>query len=367
MRIGWSSVGRESLEDFGRRHAHAQRLNGLLHEAVAMCSRNSQNGGMVRRLEEAFAKYVKADYAIALCNGTATLHTALVALGVKPGDTVAVPPLTMASTTLGVLHAGATPVFRDVHPDTWLLIDDTTSDWALPVGLYGLGHPGGGPRAVYDGAETLNRHNGAAFTSYSFQASKILPAGEGGMLVTNDLLLALKAREISRLGYPPLDRVSNLKDPKAERHICVGWNYRMSDLQAAVVLAQLERADELLFQRKHCDVMYRQATVGCDWVTWQYVPEGWPHSCWASVFALNHDIPWETFATALTSLGGERPYAAWRLTYQEPAFRHLAPDGTCPIAEDLQPRLVQLATNHDAAGAERAAEILRQAIRVIGG
>src|SRR6266699_2220593 len=82
---------------------------------------NRTNGSTVRQFEEAFARYVGARYAIACCNGTATLHTALVALGVKPGDRVAVPPLTMASTTLAVLHAGAVPQFCDVHERTWLM------------------------------------------------------------------------------------------------------------------------------------------------------------------------------------------------------------------------------------------------------
>lgn len=191
---------------------------------------NSQNGSIVRELEEQFAKYVGAQYGIALCNGTATLHTALVALGVKPGDRVAVPPLTMASTTVGVLHAGATPVFSDVDKQTWLMsparflgMRHSGSATAIPVSLYGAWSGYEGERVIDDAAETLNPHRGAAFTSYSFQASKILSAGEGGMLVTNDAELAKRARWFSRLGYEDRRSLGNLKDPQAIRHVPQWW------------------------------------------------------------------------------------------------------------------------------------------------
>src|SRR5262249_10527596 len=109
---------------------------------------NRTNGSVVRELEREFAKYVGAQYGIACCNGTATLHTALVALGVKLGDWVAVPPLTMASTTLAVLHAGAVPHYWDVSDGTWEMwpsepwVREGTPNrdrhWEIPVALYGL-------------------------------------------------------------------------------------------------------------------------------------------------------------------------------------------------------------------------------------
>lgn len=100
------------------------------------------NGTAVAAFERAFAAYVGAEYAIALCNGTATLHTALVACGVQPGDPVAVPPLTMSATTIAVLHAGGRPVFTDVDPRTWLMGDGGDSRVVLPVSLFGLHHRG---------------------------------------------------------------------------------------------------------------------------------------------------------------------------------------------------------------------------------
>ena len=337
-----------------------------------------KNGATVAAFENAFAEYVGARFAIALCNGTATLHTALVALGVKPGDRVAVPPLTMSATTMAVLQAGAVPKFVDVDPDRWLgAFGPRCAAW-IPVSLYGLNWREAGALVIDDAAQTLRQHGGSAFTSYSFQASKILALGEGGMLVTDNEELATKAREFSSLGYRMRADQSRidpaiLKSPTYERHHAMGWNYRMNDLTAAKGLEQLGHAYALLHDRQACAAMYREAHAGCAWLTPQHVPEGWTHDYWAYAvaiaagFAMDEEAhPFDFVADAIARYGGERPYAAWRLTYQEPAFRHLAPDGTCPVAESLQPRLMQFQTNN-LQSAERNAKALRNAIREIGG
>lgn len=372
-----------------------------------------KNGTKVAEFEREFAAYVGAKYAIALCNGTATLHTALVALGVKPGDRVAVPPLTMSATTIAVLQAGAVPVFADVHSGTWVMNNSihTLPRCAafVPVSLYGLHQPYSGGRAVIDdAAQTLRPHSGCAFTSYSFQASKILALGEGGMLVTNDEALATRAREFSSLGYrmradqPRIDPAA-LKSPDYARHYSLGYNYRMSDLVAAEGLKRLTTvsstghqigfpsgADELLALRRRAAAYYRDAIAGCDWLTPQHVPEGWTHDYWTYAVAItpSRDDPfetgreiddgeqWQILADMIVRHCGERPYAAWRLTYQEPAFNYLwtaalskrpyADGRLCPVAEDLQPRLMQFQTNN-LASAERNATALAAAIREVGG
>lgn len=329
-----------------------------------------RNGETVREFEKAFADYVGAKYAIALCNGTATLHTALVALGVKPGDRVAVPPLTMASTTLAVLHTGAVPVFVDVDERTWTMAWPSVrqidlSIVNLPVSLYGLHQGSWGVRCVDDAAQTLRQHSRCAFTSYSFQASKILALGEGGMLVTDDEELAQRVREFSSLGYrlaadqPRIDPAT-LKSPTFARHHSIGFNYRMNDATAALGLAKLRHADLLLSERADCAEMYRDAIAGCEWLTPQHVPDGWVHDYWT--FAVACDTPERALrlSDAIVRHGGERPYPAWRLTYREPVLRHLAYD-PCPVAESFQPRLIQMQTN-DLSSAERNARALRAAI-----
>jgi perosamine synthetase len=339
------------------------------------------NNEAVIDFERAFAAYVGGFYAIALNSGTATLHTALAALGGEPGDHVEVPPLTMASTTIAVLHAGGVPVFVDVDPDTWLMV--STKEWmqtSVPVSLYGLHQPHRG-RIVDDAAQTLRPHSDCAFTSYSFQASKILALGEGGMLVTDDPDLAVRAREFSSLGYrmgagSPVINKRVLKDPAYARHRSLGWNYRM-----AGVVAEHGLKGELLGDggllgwrlwdiykavRQECAALYREAVAGCPWIVPQHVPEGWTHDYWCYAVALEHAELWAPFVDSVERNGGERPYAAWRLTYQEPAFRHLADDGCCPVAEDLQPRLVQGQTN-DLESAKRNAGAWAAAILEVGG
>lgn len=356
----------------------------------------------VADFERAFASYVGAKHSVAMANGTCTLHVALLALGVKPGDRVAVPPLTMASTTIAVLHAGAVPVFVDVEPDTWLMWRDAWRvDHAIPVDLYGLTPvtdrdtspvllgPGwrpsknndvyaatmltgdDPPSLVVDSAQTLRAHERRTpFTSYSFQTSKILALGEGGMLVTDSDDLAALARSYASLGYDvgsggKIDKRA-LKDPSYARHHRLGWNYRMAPEVAKMGLYKLGAADQLKGVRQVAASRYHEAIDGCDWITPQHVPEGWGCDYWAFAVALESAELWEPFASAVERHGGERPYAAWRITYFENAFKHLGYKGLCPVAEDLQPRLVQGQTNSVAA-AERNAAAWSAAIREIGG
>jgi dTDP-4-amino-4,6-dideoxygalactose transaminase len=334
-----------------------------------------RNGADVAAFEAALAGYTGARYAIAASNGTVTLQAALAALGAGPGWRVAVPPLTMAATTLAVLNVGAEPVFWDVDPRTWLMApvpEDITA--FLPVSLYGLHSPWTGEYTVDDAAQTLRGHSGCAFTSLSFQASKVLALGEGGALLTDDEALASKARSYLSLGYQMGATQSRidpaaLKSPTfARHHRYPAINGRMNDLTAREGLRLLKHADLLLSERADCAAMYAHAIAGCPWLTPQHVPEGCRHDYWTYAVACRTPALALSLARAVVAFGGEAPYPAWRLTYQEPALRHsvlLAPDGTCPVAESLQPRLLQFQTN-DLASAERNARALRAAIAVAG-
>ncbi len=332
-----------------------------------------KNGMVVAQFEREFSAYVNARWAVAMTNGTVTLQAALVALGAETRNRVAVPPLTMSATTIAVLQCGATPVFRDVDPRTWLLkASKADARWLMPVSLYGLHAPSyDAAFTVDDAAQTLRKHGDAAFTSYSLQSSKIVSTGEGGVLVTNDENLATRVREYTSLGYrmkADEPRISSdiLKSPSFKRHHSLGINGRMNDVTAEEGLKQLGEADRLLGQRRQAAAIYRDAIGGCDWITPQYVPNGWQHDYWCYSVALEHEHLWHPFVDAIEANGGERPYAAWRITYFEPAFKHLAKAGTCPIAEDLQPRLLQLQTNK-LDSAERNAAAIRLAIKEIGG
>jgi dTDP-4-amino-4,6-dideoxygalactose transaminase len=136
----------------------------------------------------------------------------------------------------------------------------------------------------------------------------------------------------------------------------------MNDVTASRGLMMLAKADELKLTRLLSAAHYSGAIAGCAWLTPQSVPQGWDHDMWT--FAVACDTPERALwlADAVERHGGERPYPAWRITYSEIAFRHLAPMGTCPVAENLQPRILQFQCN-DLASAERNATALRRAIQ----
>lgn len=307
---------------------------------------------MTRRLEEKFAELFGVKYAISHINGTATMHSALVAAGVGPGDEVIVPPLTMASTSFVVLHANAVPVFADIDPDTFTIdpVDiqkriTPRTKAIIPVALYGLAPDMDAIMeiasryqltVIEDDAECfLGYYKGRIvgsighMASFSFQSSKQMTSGEGGMVITNNRELADKVRRFGSLGYAAVSAAKGkitkdiIQDPKYERHVSVGWNYRLPELCAAVALAQVERLEELVEQRIKVAGMYDQAVEGCDWLVPQAVPDGYRHSYWTYVLKLENDgeFSWYDFRRKYMELGGDGIYAAWQLTYLEPAFR----------------------------------------------
>lgn len=358
------------------------------------------------KLEKKFAEIFHAKYAIGHCNGTATLHTALAALGVKPGDEVIVPPLTMSSTALAVLHNHSIPVFADVNKDTFNISADAIEKVITPrtkaimtVALYGLAPDYDQILSICkkhnlflieDNAECfLGTYKGklvgefGQFSSYSFQASKHLTAGEGGMLICNDENLADKARRFNCLGYAGVSARQgkitrqDIQNPNYARHISLGFNYRMSELQAAVALAQLERADELVAQRIKTAEIFDQVINTTHLLKRQAEPKGYTNSYWSYSAILETEHPetdWFKFRDLFQKNGGDGFYAAWLLSYDEPLFRNEVQykeeiwqkyeKGLCPVAEFLQKRMIQFKTNYwNIEEAEQQANILYQTIQ----
>ena len=305
------------------------------------------------RLEQIFAETFGVRFAIGFVNGTATMHSALVGMGVGAGDEVIVPPLTMASTSMAVVHCRATPVFADIDPDTWnidpksieSLIGPRTKA-ILPVALYGL-PPDMTPimqiaerhqlQVLEDDAQCfLGSIDGklvgsiAHASSFSFQSTKHMTCGEGGMVTTDDKGLAERIRRFSNLGYgtvgakPGAGVISKevIQHPSYLRHRLVGWNYRMSELCAAVALAQVERLEELVDARIQVAKLYDQALGSCSWLVPQKIPSGFRHSYWTYVLRLSNGdaFSWEAFRKKYMELGGDAMYGAWQLTYMEPGF-----------------------------------------------
>ena len=370
--------------------------------------RSSMGYKMTRRLEEAFAEKFESKYAIAFCNGTATLHIALEAAGVGLGDEVIVPPLTMSSTTFGVLHANATPVFADVDPDTFVISAESIEKCITPrtkaiivVSLFGLAPDFDKINAIAkkhnlavieDDAQCfLGKYKGKMvgtlgdISSFSFQSSKHMTSGEGGMLITQSEELADKIRKYSCLGYASVGtkkgKISktDIQDPDYCRHISLGWNYRMSDVCSAVALGQVEHLDELVDMRKKSAKIFADAIEGNGLLVAQKTGPEYENAYWAFVTKIaDPDVDWRAFRDKYLELGGDGIYAAWKLTYQEPFFRNMTflrregllnegvnyNDGICPVAEALQPRLLQFKTNYyDLEVAKVKADLLAKTIK----
>lgn len=338
-----------------------------------------QERGFVGALESAFAEKFNSRFAITFVNGTATLHAALVACGVKPGDEVIVPPLTMSSTSLAVLQAGAIPVFADVDPDsfvlTWKTIEPcitAKTKAIMPVSLYGL--PAVTPEIVAKAAERglpVIEDSAQCFLgkvgdrlagsigkvgSFSFQSSKHMTCGEGGIVITNDADAAGVMRRFSSLGYgqisaePGKSKIdkNEIASPDTIRHVDFGFNFRMSELCAAVALAQLEKLDMFVAERRKCAKAFLEVMEGCKFMKAQMSPAGIENSYWAVAVELDTQaISWHEFQKRFLANGGDGFYGAWRLAYQEPYFARLFPDVHCPVAEKLQKSMIQFKTHYN--------------------
>ena len=381
-----------------------KRFSSKERDHVLRVINSESHTSMVRQLEERFAERFDCKYAIGFVNGTATMHAALAAAGVGPGDEVIVPPLTFASTALAVVHANAMPVFADIDPDTWTIspasieaqITERTRA-IIPVSIYGLS-PDMDPImgiadrhslfVLEDDAECfLGYYKGRLVgsigdaSSFSFETSKHMTSGQGGMITTNDPDLATAIRRFGALGYGSVRGKASegaitkdvLQDPFYERHVSLGWNYLLSEICAAVALGQLERLDELVEMRIRVAAIYEQARNGCAWLIGQKVPTDSVHTYWTYVLRLERrGVTWQCFRREYIENGGDPMYAAWLPTYMEPVFRQKTFGGgqsqrfdlgLCPITEAIQPWLLQFKTDYvSVSDAERQADALARTI-----
>ena len=224
------------------------------------------------RFEKAFADYINVRYAIALPSCTSAIHLSLLALGVGPGDEVIVPDITWIGSSAPISYVGATPVFADIDPQTWCLSDESfeacispKTKAAIPVDLYGnlpamtaiknTAHKRGIP-LIEDAAEAIgSEYDGEKAGSFgdtgvfSFHGSKTLTTGEGGMLVTDREDLWERILFLRDHGRRPGDKMFENTE--------VAYKYKMSSMQAALGLAQLERITELVDKKREIFSWYR--------------------------------------------------------------------------------------------------------------
>lgn len=310
----------------------------------------SSSGKYVQRFEEEYARHCGSKHAITCCNGTVALHLVLLALGVKPGDEVIVPTLTFVATANAVAYCGATPRMIDSEPDTWNLdpelldglINERTKG-IIAVHLYG--HPVD-MDPVLDFARKHNlfvvedaaEAHGATYKgrmvgsigdvgTFSFYGNKIITTGEGGMVVTSNDALAAKIRLLKGQG---MDTERRYWFP------IIGYNYRMTNVAAAIGLGQLEMIDWHINRKREIDARYKQGLKKVIGLSFQGEVT-WAQSVyWMSSVLINleHAVSRDEMMDALAEKGIEtRPLFFPMHTL--PMYKDKAKPHDFPVAERL--------------------------------
>lgn len=316
----------------------------------------SSIGKYINRFEEAFAHWCGADHAVSLCNGTAALHVALLALGLKPGDEVIVPTLTFVATVNAVKMCGATPVFVDSSPTTWNLdpnqvasaITDRTRG-IIPVHLYGT--PADMEAitriakthhlfVVEDAAEAHGAKVGGRLVGvigdvgvFSFFGNKILTTGEGGMVVTRNPTIAAEMRLLKGQGQDPNRRYW---------FPIIGYNYRMTNVAAAIGLAQLEKVEDHLAARAELEAWYRKYLNNVPGLKLQRPTDGTSSVCW--LFTVELDSGWPARDEVMVKLAerGIETRPVFYPIHTLPPYR--SPQSSFPIAEKIAANGMNLPT-----------------------
>ncbi len=266
----------------------------------------SSSGKYVAEFEKAFAAYCGVNHGIAVCNGTVALHLALVALGVGPGDEVIIPDFTMASSAFAVCYTGAKPVFVDAVQSTWnmdvaAVEAKITSRTKAIMSVHIFGNPcdmgalstlaaARGIALLEDaaeahGAELQGKKAGALsnLAAFSFFANKNITTGEGGMVVTDDDGLAAACRYYKNICFP-------LDAPRTYLHEDIGFNYRMSNVHAAIGLAQVEKADYYRDLRVQHGLQYRELLSHIPGILLQKDQPGGKNVFWMNGLAVQPEI-----------------------------------------------------------------------------
>lgn len=315
----------------------------------------SSDGAFVARFEEEFAAAHGCAHGISVSNGSDALEMAVAALGIGPGDEVILPAFTIISCAQAVTRAGATPVLVDSDPATWNMRPDQVADKItprtkaiMPVHIFGLPVPMGpimeladkhGLHVIEDGAEAIGQScNGKPcgsfgdLSAFSFYANKHVTTGEGGMVLTNDAKLAESCRSLRNLCF---------ENPRFV-HRRLGWNMRISNLQAAVGLAQTERLEEFIAMKRAMGRRYTDSLKEIPGLTLPLTStEEAENVYWVYGIVLEEEIPFdagEAMARLKQAAIGARPFF-WPM-HEQPVFKEMGlfAGESYPVAEKLARR-----------------------------
>lgn len=319
----------------------------------------SSSGKYLERFEAAFAEFCGARHAIACCNGTVVLHLALLALGVEPGDEVIVPTLTYVATANAVTYCGAQPIFVDAEPVTWNLDPAQIKAKLTPrtkgiIAVHLYGHPVemdtlreiARQRSLFiiedaaeaHGAEYKGRRVGALgeVGTFSFYGNKIITTGEGGMLVTDHDGLAAHLRQLKGQGMDPQRRYW---------FPTVGYNYRMTNVAAAMGLAQLEQIEWHMQRRREVAAWYGEELRDLEQITWQPEQEWARHAYWMFTVGLREAsaAQRDEVMRVLLEQGIETRPVFYPM-HQLPIYQDAASADAFPVADQLARQGINLPT-----------------------
>jgi perosamine synthetase len=311
----------------------------------------SSRGPFVGRFEQEFAAYVGAPDAASVANGTVALHLALVALGIGAGDEVIVPSLTYVASVNTILQCGATPVFADSLSDTLQLDANSARAKVTPrtkaiMAVHLYGHPCDmdaigelcakhGLLLIEDAAEGFGarwrgRHVGTFgdAATFSFFGNKTVTTGEGGMVLARDALIMARLRHLKNQG---------VSATREYWHDTLAWNYRMTNIQAAIGLSQLELAGDILARKAALAAWYRHGLVGLPLRTHEAIgPVN--HANWMCSAILQDAELRDPLRQRLAEAGIEtRPFF-----FPAHKFPHCATRDSLPVAEGLSARGLNL-------------------------
>ncbi|MBY0382792.1 MAG: DegT/DnrJ/EryC1/StrS aminotransferase family protein [Xanthobacteraceae bacterium] len=323
-------------------------LTGVETEYVQACLQStwiSSRGEFIDKFETGFANFIGANFATSVCNGTVALHLALLAVGICPGDEVIVPTLTYVASANMISHAGATPVFVDSLDDDWQVDPQAIERAITPktkavmvVHLYGgacdldaiaklcKAH---GLLLIADCAEAFGtRYHGvsvgvlADVATYSFFGNKTITTGEGGMVVSNCADVIKRARHLKGQAVSPTET-------QEYWHDMLGFNYRMTNICAALGLAQLEHAEAILEKKRHIAAWYDRYLNGLP-VRRQALSPGTDHSWWLYSMRVSKEL--RDSLRKYLRVAGIETRSVFPPVH---TFPHYALDINCPIAADI--------------------------------
>ena len=312
----------------------------------------SSEGPFVKKFENNFASYIGQEYGVAVSSGTAALEVAMGVIGIKPGDEVIMPSFTIMSCASAVTTYGGVPVFVDAEPETWNMdvtkIEEKITDKTkaiMPVHIYG--HPCDmdvildiakkhnllvvEDAAEIHGGEYKGKKCGSFgdISCFSFYANKIISTGEGGMILTNNKEYAEKAKKLRNLGF---------EKKKRFHHNELGRNYRLTNLQAAIGVAQLKNIDKLLEIKINNAKRYTEELVGVKGLQLPKEKEWAKNVYWMYAIVLDESTGYDakTFALKLAEEGIDtRPF--FHSLDDQPALRCLGIkcQNDCSVAERI--------------------------------